>query len=91
MSDKEILTRGLEKVINAGYRGFQDNLDEGVENYLEDNKYFAIIFHKSFAIGIWGREPIGEGCNDSELPEWKYRLMEMVIQDDPLRYLGNYV
>ena len=46
-----------------------------------------IIFDHRFAKAFWGDEQ-ARGCN---MPEWGVRLQEMVISEDPLKYLEQFL
>lgn len=45
-----------------------------------------IIFSHDFAKAFWG-----EGEEYAPLPEWMYQLQQMVIHDDPIRYLEQFL
>lgn len=48
--------------------------------------YESIIFSHDFAKAFWG-----EGEEYAPLPEWMYQLQQMVIQDDPIQYLAQFI
>lgn len=62
-----------------------------------------LIFSHDFAKALWGEKiqpytlasPTGSSFLDTELldvhelPAWKFHLQQMVITDDPIKYLGD--
>lgn len=61
--------------------------------------YIAIIFNHDFAKALWGEDEVRyrdiyphDEWNASELLHncaWQYQLQQMVIADDPIKYLGD--
>ena len=55
----------------------------------------SIIFNHEFAKALWGEAVFGtlaELAGDvppNRLPHWQYHLQQMVIADDPIKYLGE--
>lgn len=59
---------------------------------------FEIIYQHGFAKALWGEEilirPFEDFNNDSSryyLPNWQYHLQQMVLAEDPIRYLGEHL
>lgn len=64
-----------------------------------------LIFSHDFAKALWGEKiqpytlasPTGSSFLDTdlldvhELPAWKFHLQQMVIADDPIKYLGENI
>lgn len=64
-----------------------DMHDDTYDNFTRQFNYEAIIYNKNFAKALWGEE-------DTEFvatPDWQYRLQQMVIADDPIKYLGDNI
>jgi hypothetical protein len=68
---------------------------------LDDSVPAEVLFSHSFAKALWGEEeqayelhiPFGrDGLNIKYVsPKWQYHLQQMVIADDPIKYLEeNY-
>lgn len=56
--------------------------------------YQAIIFNHDFAKALWGERKILRNVPhgvevDTSHPGWQYHLQQMVIADDPIKYLGD--
>ncbi len=63
----------------------------------------TLIFNHDFARALWGESPVlmdiqrvplahpiytdAETIEGYEVPHWQYHLMQMVIADDPIKYL----
>lgn len=95
MTHAEILEKAIQKAIDGGWKadavGMVTIIPKG---WLEHDHYKAIIFNHDFAKALWGinSEPISSDISkDSELIKsiWQYHLQQMVIADDPVKYLGD--
>lgn len=49
----------------------------------------GVIFNKGFAKGFWGEELIW--WDEWQLPKYEAHLMQMVIAEDPIKYLGENI
>lgn len=61
-------------------------------------RYETVIFSHAFARAFWGEEEIGlHDCADSQsccvggCPMWKYHLQQMVLEEDPIKYLEKFL
>lgn len=50
-----------------------------------------IIFNHDFAKALWGKDLYVEFPNPPNFDSWQYHLREMVISDDPIKYLGEHM
>lgn len=105
MTNEEILKNAIHKARKNGYKPNVNNFelviydgtleryrvffefdDDGiVEQYSHDDKY--VIFSHDFAKAFWGTGRIGIVW----IPAWKYYLREMVLQEDPIKYLERFL
>lgn len=55
--------------------------------------YSSIIFDHGFAKALWHRPPYGLDpvINDDWVEPWKVRLQEMVVEENPIKYLGEHL
>ena len=75
-------------------------------NKLPQDTLFAIIFSHSFAKAYFGEGPIDTGllyrieANESSidlggeervLPAWQHHLQNMVLEENPIEYLGRFL
>lgn len=71
---------------NIGKTREYDSVDFEISEY-------EIIFNQEFAKALWGVEwpdgPGGRGYIGEPTPRWHHFLQEMVIADDPIKYLGE--
>lgn len=117
MSDKEILTKAIEKAITNGWgTAFEQeffkhwDIDSDEAPYylrsfspgLQNLRYESIILKPRFAQAFWGE---GEKQENSFLGgttwvfdgkraakcRWQFHLMQMVLEDSPLRYLAQFL
>lgn len=74
--------------------------------FLSDNQYFTLIFSRDFAQALWGEEmdeskeyyiqqtsgyDTYNGKAYWDGPNWQYHLQQMVIAEDPIKYLGKNI
>ena len=101
MTNREILIGIVKKVVKHGwddseFRIYRVNnsdyenptmlpIEESIDVLLINNEYFRLIFDKDFAKAFWGEDTI------TGLPEWKYHLQQMILEDNPLKYLEKYL
>lgn len=52
---------------------------------------YDIIFNHDFAKALWGEDVEHHLYKDVWIPEWQYHLQNMVIDEDPIRYLGENI
>ena len=102
MFEKIILESAIDKAIAGGWKNDEGVTPIIVSNYIFLKKEYVapsvlfdvkeLIFDHDFAKALWGEELIT--WQDNELwdshvfPAWKAHLMQMVIADDPIAYLG---
>jgi len=107
MTDQDILERAIQKAIYGGWdTGDPAGLEnfKVLQNKtaflvkFESNgrvltsEYKTLIFNHNFAKALWGEEPydaIQGEVYDS--PKWKVVLQQMVIADNPIKYLGENI
>lgn len=95
MTDEEILIKAIEKVIEGGFNVPKERLNEYL-SLITLADIYGIIFKHSFAKALWGEEPISVHINtaqmggDVTLPAYKYHLQQMVIEENPIRYLERF-
>jgi hypothetical protein len=86
MTDKDILIKSMAIAVRKGYDlGEAFFTETPTEFYLMGNLdlYFSLVFDHGFARAFWG-EDIHENMIESN---WEYHIKEMVLSDNPLRYL----
>jgi hypothetical protein len=103
VTNKEILTKAIQKAIDGGWRysnGDSHELPQELYIYDEYGVYQDIIFNHDFAKALWPRgeykkgehAPYGIDPNhDGIKAEWQYHLQRMVISPDPIKYLGEHL
>lgn len=74
---------------------------DGGERWVRRVNYEAIIYSHDFAKDLWPEQYGVSGSVDPRavslstarplLPTWQTHLMEMVIADDPIKYLGEHI
>jgi hypothetical protein len=101
---KATLTTAIQKAIDGGYNmkgwtkapGFMwhvelDNHGEPCLVILGNNHEFTVnkyevIFSHNFAKALWGEQRV-----NSLEGGWRWHLQNMVIADDPIKYLGEHI
>lgn len=88
MTDQEILLRAVEKAYDNGYiEGARMLLWIRHARQVEFGLYAGIIFNPKFAQALWGF--IGD--DKSKTNNWYYHLQQMVVTENPLKYLGEHI
>ena len=103
MSNQQILTKAIEKAIAGGWHEGHDFTVVGGHIYDLDNlRTDDLIYWHSFAKALWGEEPYAKHYymfengthwreRDDRLPNWSWQLQQIVIADDPIKYLGENI
>ena len=105
MTNQAILEKAVHKAIKNGWEplnGKEYTVGEGWVRFLtdpqEENGYETlraeeIIYDHRFAKALWEGTQLNSlaGTYVHDIPEWKYRLQEMVVSEDPIQYLGEHI
>jgi hypothetical protein len=106
MTKEETLRKAIEKAEANGWTNQFVRPVEGNESwYLMDDSYFTVIFSRDFAQAFWpGKiEVVGDWKEKGDtrildsfvslasLDEWEYRLQQMVLEEDPIIYLKQFL
>jgi hypothetical protein len=93
MTHKEILEKAVQKATDNGWRyTYKGNITEKAywdkyPDYLELNLGNILLWDKKFAKALWpDRTTSG---TFKLLKVWEKHLMNMVIAEDPIKYLGD--
>lgn len=104
MSSQQILQKAISRAIDGGWINPSSSRQywspsELAKWLIEIEEVPCLIFNHEFAKSIWGEEPVRNWTLKSNgeldkpaaftVPVWKIRLQEMVIAEDPVRYLGD--
>lgn len=104
LSNQEILTKALERAVDNGWylpKPFTDGADAAERMRLFDD----IGQMQDLAKALWGGEVVCDHCLDVDCgrgvycgkdnrrlnPSWEVHLQQMVIADDPIKYLGENI
>jgi len=89
METKEILEKAIQKVIDNGGKDYSEDIETAINaqsEYLGINYLYGILFNHDFAKALWGNKQIGNVW----IP-YLWHLQQMVISDDPIKYLGENI
>jgi hypothetical protein len=98
MSDKEVLEKVIQKAKTNGWTGTDPTteLHQPVMSY----EYYYPIFNHDFAKALFDEGTHYCKCSYEDFTcgesheidyEWQYHLQQMVISDDPIKYLGESI
>lgn len=103
MTYGEILTKAIQKAVAGGWTNHNGRPVEDLMTFAEGTDA-CFIFDHEFAKALWGEETCTCGMGDGKLvheqgcpalysnePHWQFRLQQMVIADDPIKYLGENI
>ena len=88
MTKETILRKAIEKAVKNGWEGNQasyfatGSIEPHRVHYL--NNPNDIIFSHDFAKAFWGEDRWVK-------PAWKAHLQQMVLEKDPIKYLGKFL
>ena len=99
MTNIEILEKAIQKAIKNGWLGsniypFNLPIHSGIGT-AKNRLFFGdcaevtmLLFNHDFAKALWGEEEL---MNMPTQPKytWQYHLQQMVIAEDPIKYIGD--
>ena len=101
MKDEEIIKKAIEKAVVNGWSHTSGNPRNPVDLYVDSrNTYYRHIFSHSFAKAFWGEELGCQWCGEPdcshlepnrEQERWQLELQQMVLEEQPLKYIEKYV
>ena len=92
MKNEQILKKAIEKAVKNGYKEPRLKLTEeerltilfGVDNKIPF--YYTMILSHDFAKAFWGEE-----LNGWPPMNWESHLQQMVITEEPLKYIEKFL
>jgi len=101
VDERQILERAIQKSIDGGWNAELHGTT--LRKIGKDGRPYAwigvstwanrdLIFSHDFAKALWGDEPwdaLQGELDHVRSPKWMCRLQQMVIADDPIKYLGD--
>lgn len=98
MTNQEILTKSIQKALDNGWKPFNhDTSHWSAEEIVEKccAQVPVVIFSHSFAKAFWGDTFFGfsvyTGEKGKEVKIWQHHLQQMVISEDPIKYLEQFL
>lgn len=105
MKNKLILQRAIQKAIDGGWSisggWLKDKSPAQIVEAIQVESvslsaYKQLIFDHNFAKALWGEEDsdrwkIPSGATVIAMKHWQVMLQQMVIADDPIKYLGENI
>ena len=89
MLDKEIIVKCIQKALVGG--ATRNPIDIDMDFWVDHKFYYAVIFSEEFSKAFWGETPIRIGLFSYFTPSWKYHLKQMILEEEPLKYLEKFV
>ncbi len=89
--DKEILEKAITKANNNGFKGTVEQMQSYIEAGMTDPLVIlgTLIVDKDFAKALWGEGGGGISQGGTGKLGWWNHLQNMVVSDDPIKYLGD--
>ena len=88
MTEQTILKKAIEKATENGYKLTLPKEADYIP-------VFSIIFSHDFAKAFWGTTPhqmaVTSMGNIPYIEEWKFRLQKMVLEENPIKYLEQFI
>jgi len=104
-SNKEILEQAIQKAIDGGWNGNYYHALTIADTFPEGSMTKQVIFNHDFAKALWGYHGVNKDNGlvveedisnpllpaDGHVPNFTYHLQQMVIAEDPIKYLGENI
>ncbi len=89
MTNEQILTKAIEKATNGGYHYPYKEISYGDLH----GDILEVIFSHDFAKAFWGEGEWTENPDDEGRYKrgWKYYLQQMVLKENPIKYLEKFI
>ena len=82
MTNEQILKKAIAKAVDNGLdEEWLDKIDSGLAWDMTVLAYHYIIFSHDFAKAFW----------KGGIYEWQYYLQEMVLEEEPLKYIKTFL
>lgn len=94
MRDKTILKKALQKAGKNGYKSELTPTGEAkIYKSFKPTFFYGILFSHDFARAFWGNKPTHWLSEYHPEPHqnWEYHLMQMVLEDNPIQYLEQFI
>lgn len=94
MKKEEILEKAIEKAIKNKWKPLGVLKGIGIAHCKMHKYYNQIIFSHDFAKAFWGKELLDLGYKDfkeNSKYKWGFHLQQMVLEEDPIRYLEQFI
>lgn len=92
MTNQEILKKAIEKAEKNGFGYDRRPMKKSIEDWYGVGFIHprVLLFDHDFAKSFWGEEqhPV---VGDFRMFEWEFQLQQMVISDDPIKYLEQFL
>ena len=91
MTNEEILKKAIKQAENNGYNfPFSWEALNLSDTLLGEYRWYpSIIFSHSFAKAFWKKDVIIKGTGT--IYDWCYYLQQMVLEEEPLKYLERFL
>lgn len=97
MNNETILKKAIEKAESNDFQNPNVLATYSGQGIMYKN-YYSVIFSHDFAKAFWGKKEtdlVGEGGATilyyGTQPAWQYHLQQMVLEEDPIAYLEQYL
>lgn len=104
MTSQQILTKAIQKAVDNGWNIFDEyftpeklfnNINNDNEQYCKLYEFISvegIIFSHDFAKAFWlNYEDVTADNGYGYLEAWQFHLQQMVLEKDPIQYLGKFL
>lgn len=99
MTNEEILKKALLKATYNGMPASISAMNKTMNELIEEDTYYSLIFSHSFAKAFWGEELlyVDDDPGTGEYPKtygpiaWQFHLQQMVLEEDPIKYLEKFI
>ena len=100
MTDDYILEKVIAKAVKNGwkspYASMFTSFPDIAEEFIDSEEYLKFIYSHEFAKALWGSEGIvidtpTQKIYGSNVPAWEWNLQQMVIAENPIQYMAEFI
>ena len=95
MTQEAKLQKIIEKAVENGWKPEEEGGVSWVEHCIQNEYFRQIIFSHSFAKSFFGKVTESDKCayfnSGMGIKHWQHHLQQLVLEEQPLKYLEKYL
>jgi hypothetical protein len=96
MNKEETLEKAIDKAVSYGFKdgylkAWVREKEESWGTIFNTEGLYSLIFSHEFAKAFWGEEKHKPETDVYLVQPWQYHLQQMVLEEDPIKYLEKFI